>query len=78
MNETNASILIFNLNGQTLKEYKLTEAKGTITIDANVLTKGLYLYSLINGVETATTFFFLINKVLVKYFVKNYLKLNFE
>ena len=55
LDDKNASILIFNLNGQTIKEYKLLEAKGTITIDANTLTKGLYLYSLIsNGQEIAT------------------------
>jgi Chaperone of endosialidase/Secretion system C-terminal sorting domain len=53
--EKNASILIFNLNGQTLKEYKLSETKGSITIDSNVLSKGLYLYSLISeGQEIAT------------------------
>ncbi len=54
-NEKNASILIFNLNGQTIKEYKLNDSKGNITIDDNVLSKGLYLYSLIsNGQEIAT------------------------
>ncbi len=55
VNEKNASILIFNLNGQTLKEYKLSETKGSITIDSTVLSKGLYLYSLISdGQEIAT------------------------
>jgi Chaperone of endosialidase/Secretion system C-terminal sorting domain len=55
VNEKNASILIFNLNGQTLKEYKLLETKGSISIDSTILTKGLYLYSLIvNGQEIAT------------------------
>ena len=55
VSEKNASILIFNLNGQTLKEYKLSDAKGSITIDGTVLSKGLYLYSLISdGKEIAT------------------------
>ena len=55
VDEKNASILIFNLNGQTLQEYKLLETKGSITIDSNVLSKGLYLYSLISdGQEIAT------------------------
>lgn len=55
VSETNASIMIFNLNGQTLKEYKLIDVKGTISIDSTVLTKGLYLYSLISdGKEIAT------------------------
>ncbi len=53
--ETEASILLLNLNGQTLKEFKLTAIKGSITIESNTMQKGMYLYSLIaNGEEIAT------------------------
>ena len=53
--ETEASILLLNLNGQTLREFKLTAVKGSITIDSNTMQKGMYLYSLIaNGKEIAT------------------------
>jgi Chaperone of endosialidase/Secretion system C-terminal sorting domain len=49
------SLMIFNLSGQTIKEYRLTDKKGTININQGELTKGLYLYSLIsNGQEIAT------------------------
>jgi len=54
-NELEASLLIFNLNGQTIKEYKLNETKGSVTIEEGVLGKGMYLYSLIsNGEEIIT------------------------
>lgn len=54
-NEREASLLILNLNGQTIKEYKLNEVKGSVSIDAGILQKGMYLYSLIsNGEEIAT------------------------
>lgn len=53
--DKNASILILNLNGQTLKEFKLSDPKGNISISAGTLQKGMYLYSLIsNGQEIAT------------------------
>ena len=53
--ETEASILLLNLNGQTLREFKLTAIKGSITIESNTMQKGMYLYSLIaNGEEIAT------------------------
>ncbi len=53
-NVVNASILIFNLNGETIKEYKI-RSKGIITIDAGTLNKGMYLYSLVtSGKEIAT------------------------
>lgn len=53
--ETEASILLLNLNGQTLREFKLTDIKGSITIESNTLQKGMYLYSLIaNGKEIIT------------------------
>lgn len=54
-NETDASILILNLNGQLLQEYKLEDAKGTITIEGSKMSKGIYLYSLVsNNVEIIT------------------------
>ena len=54
-NELEASLIIFNLNGQTIKEYKLNETKGNVTIEEGVLGKGMYLYSLVsNGEEIIT------------------------
>jgi Chaperone of endosialidase/Secretion system C-terminal sorting domain len=54
-NSSNASILIFNLNGETIKEYKIIQSKGNITIESGTLSKGMYLYSLVlNGKEIAT------------------------
>jgi Chaperone of endosialidase/Secretion system C-terminal sorting domain len=53
--EKDASILLLNLNGQTLREFKLNDVKGSITIESSSLQKGMYLYSLIsNGKEIAT------------------------
>jgi hypothetical protein len=54
-NESNAALLIFNFSGETIKEYKLSDAKGTITIDAAGLLKGIYFYALVvNGQEMIT------------------------
>lgn len=47
--ESDASVWIMNLNGQVIKEYKLTDKKGSITITAGALEKGVYLYSLIGS-----------------------------
>ncbi len=55
VNEKNASILILNLNGQTIKEYILNANEGTITINAGMLQKGMYLYSLISNGQEITT-----------------------
>ncbi len=53
--DNSAFLLILNLNGQTISEYKLTAKKGLVTINSNSLQKGLYLYSLIlNGQELDT------------------------
>lgn len=53
--DKNASIMILNLNGQLIKEYKLTDTKGSITITSGTLQKGMYLYSLVsNNVEIMT------------------------
>jgi len=48
-NESDASVWIMNLNGQVIKEYKLNERKGSITVNAGALQKGVYLYSLIGS-----------------------------
>jgi hypothetical protein len=53
--EKNASILILNLNGQTIKEYTLNANEGSITINAGILQKGIYLYSLISNGQEITT-----------------------
>lgn len=47
-NDTTARILLLNLNGQLIQEYKLKEPKGTIIIDGSKLQKGMYLYSLVS------------------------------
>lgn len=50
-----ASILILNLNGQTIREFKLTSAKGSVIVESSSLQKGMYLYSLISdGKEIIT------------------------
>ncbi|MEM1000813.1 MAG: tail fiber domain-containing protein [Bacteroidota bacterium] len=51
-----ASIYIFDLNGRQVMNYdNLTAGEGEITVAANELTPGMYLYSLvINGQEAAT------------------------
>ncbi len=46
--DTKASILLLNLNGQLIQEYKLTQPKGAITIDGSRMSKGIYLYSLVS------------------------------
>ncbi len=46
-NEVMASINIYNLNGQELKSYPLTDTNGYITIAASELIPGIYIYSLI-------------------------------
>lgn len=45
--DVTAFICIYNLNGQQLKRYPLTEADGTITVSASELSAGIYIYSLI-------------------------------
>jgi len=51
----NAQLCIYNLSGQQLRCVKLTETgSGTVTIQANELQAGIYLYSLIvDGKEAA-------------------------
>lgn len=57
----NVMLMVFNLNGETLKEFRLTEEKGTVTLDATQFRPGLYLYSLINDNSEIIT-----KKMLVK------------
>lgn len=47
-NEKNASIMILNMNGNLLKEYKLNQKEGEIKLDAQDFRKGILLYSLIS------------------------------
>lgn len=49
----NASIVIFNLHGNLIKEYKIRESgEGIINVESGTLTPGKYFYSLlINGQE---------------------------
>lgn len=53
---TNASIMIFDLNGKLLKTiFVNTNGKGSVTVNSNELMPGMYLYSLvINGNEVDT------------------------
>jgi hypothetical protein len=53
---TNASIMIFDLNGKLLKTIILsTKGKGSVTIQSYELTPGMYYYSLVvNGNEADT------------------------
>lgn len=47
-NFKNASILVFDMNGLLIKNYKIqTSGKGSIKISANELKAGMYIYSLI-------------------------------
>ena len=57
----NVVLMVFNLNGETLKEFKLREEKGTVTLDASTFKPGLYLYSLISDNSEIIT-----KKMLVK------------
>lgn len=57
----NVMLMVFNLNGETLKEFRLTEDKGTVTLDASQFRPGLYLYSLISDNSEIIT-----KKMLVK------------
>jgi len=52
---TDAQLCIYNLNGQQLRSFKLTErGAGTVTFQANDLQAGIYLYSLlVDGKEIA-------------------------
>ncbi len=58
---TKASIAIFNMSGKLLKEYNLTQQKGELTIGANEIGKGMFLYSLISNTEIIDT-----KKMLIK------------
>lgn len=47
--ENNASIMIFDMTGKTIKEYPLKEKQGQIQIDSQDFRPGIYLYSLIGN-----------------------------
>lgn len=57
----NVVLMVFNLNGESLKEFKLREEKGTVTLEASEFRPGLYLYSLISDNSEIIT-----KKMLVK------------
>ena len=46
--EKNASIMVFNMTGKLLKEFKLREKSGKIEITSDEFQPGIYLYSLIS------------------------------
>lgn len=46
--ERNASIMVFNMTGKLLKEFKLREKSGKIEITSDEFQPGIYLYSLIS------------------------------
>lgn len=50
-NEKSASIAIFDFNGKFIKEFKLTETRGAITISSSEIGKGIFLYALITNNE---------------------------
>lgn len=41
------SIIVFDMTGKMIKEYKLNENKGKVLVNANEVGKGLFLYSLV-------------------------------
>lgn len=57
----NVVLMVFNLSGESLKEFKLREEKGTVTLEASTFKPGLYLYSLISDNSEIIT-----KKMLVK------------
>ena len=50
-NVKSASITIFDFNGKFIKEFKLSETQGTITISSSEIGKGIFLYALITNNE---------------------------
>lgn len=57
----NVVIMVFNLNGEKLKEFQLKEPKGTIMLQATDFKPGMYLYSLISNNNEIIT-----KKIIVK------------
>lgn len=48
----NASLMIFDMSGKIVKEFKLSEKAGEITIGASQIGQGMFIYSLVeNGQE---------------------------
>ena len=62
-NTKDAAILLFNMNGTLLKTYAISNSgKGELTINANELQAGMYIYSLItNGKEIDSKKMILLN-----------------
>jgi Chaperone of endosialidase len=55
VNERNATLLITDLSGKLLKQYKLSGGSNTLSVSAADTGKGILLYSLVaNGVEIIT------------------------
>lgn len=47
-----ASVMVFDMNGRIVKEFKLSNKSGEITINASQIGKGMFIYSLVqNGQE---------------------------
>jgi len=53
--EENASIMVFNMTGKLLKEFKLREKSGTIEVSSDDFEPGIYLYSLISNNDEIIT-----------------------
>ncbi len=54
-NANDASLIVFDLNGNIKKEFKLSSNSGEITINASLIGRGMFLYSLVqNGQELVT------------------------
>lgn len=53
--EKNASIIVFDLTGKKIKEFKLNNTKDSIEINQGELQKGMYIYSLISNNSEITS-----------------------
>jgi len=53
--QVNANITVFDMSGKFIKEYALTAQKGQVTISANDIGKGMFIYSLISGNQIMVT-----------------------
>lgn len=53
--EKNASIAVFDLNGRMITQYGNLAGKNQLTIRANELQPGIYLYSLLSGAQEILT-----------------------
>jgi Chaperone of endosialidase/Secretion system C-terminal sorting domain len=60
--ERNASIAVFDLNGRLITQYNNLSGKNQVTINANELQPGIYLYSLLAGGQEVLTKRMLVTK----------------